>query len=95
MSKAVLVLDKMPTSCWDCPLRHDGIWEHCVPAYHMGLAKRMDCQTTEVDDNERLPFCPIRPLPKQANHPDFCDNGRYDKGWNACLDAIERSGGDA
>lgn len=42
MSKAVLVLDKMPTSCWDCPLRHDGIWEHCVPSYHMGLAKRMD-----------------------------------------------------
>ena len=30
--------------------------------------------------------CPIRPLPDKAHHEDYCDNGRYDKGWNECLE---------
>ena len=34
-------------------------------------------------------WCPIKPLPERANHENYCDNGRYDKGWNDCLDEIE------
>lgn len=37
--------------------------------------------------------CPLKPMPEKANHPDWCDGGRYDKGYNACIDAI--SGGKA
>ena len=36
--------------------------------------------------------CPIRPLPDKAHHEDYCDNGRYDKGWNECLEKIEDGG---
>lgn len=28
----------------------------------------------------------MRPIMKY--HPAYCDNGRFDKGWNACLDMI-------
>lgn len=30
----------------------------------------------------------VMDMPEKANHPDYCDNGRFDKGWNACLDEI-------
>lgn len=30
-----------------------------------------------------------RELPERSDHPEHCDNGRFDAGWNACLDAIE------
>ena len=36
----------------------------------------------------RPDWCPLRELPEKANHPAYCDNGRFDKGWNACLDMI-------
>ena len=37
---------------------------------------------------KRHDMCPLRELPEKANHPAYCDNGRFDKGWNACLDEI-------
>lgn len=27
-------------------------------------------------------------LPERANHPDWCDGGRYDKGYNDCIDEL-------
>ncbi len=80
MPKAVLVID-MPESCADCQLADDdpsGLY--CVPEdeYYDGK------ESTE----DRASFCPLRKLPEKANHPDYCDNGRFDKGWNACLDEI-------
>lgn len=33
----------------------------------------------------RADGCPLRNLPEKANHPDLCDGGRYDKGYNACI----------
>lgn len=32
--------------------------------------------------------CPLKQMPEKANHPEFWDNGRYDKGWNDCIDEI-------
>lgn len=32
--------------------------------------------------------CPLKPMPEKANHPDLCDGGRYDKGYNACIDEL-------
>lgn len=34
-------------------------------------------------------WCPLRELPERSDHPEHCDNGRFDAGWNGCLDAIE------
>lgn len=80
MPKAVLIMD-MPECCADCQLTDDdpsGLY--CVPAdkYYDG----------EESTEDRASWCPLRELPEKANHPAYCDNGRFDKGWNACLDMI-------
>ena len=72
MAKAVLVMD-MPENCFKCKLQN---WANCkiTNKCHVG-----GC---------RPDWCPLRELPEKANHPAYCDNGRFDKGWNACLDEI-------
>ena len=72
MPKAVLIMD-MPENCFKCKLQN---WANCriTNKCHVG-----EC---------RPDWCPLRELPEKANHPAYCDNGRFDKGWNACLDMI-------
>ena len=84
MAKAVLVMD-MPESCKDCSCKY--------PSYKDDAL--YDCAITgkkiPIDGGrygEKPNWCPLRELPEKANHPDYCDNGRFDKGWNACLDEI-------
>ena len=79
MSKAVLVLD-MPSSCDECPLLLVG--RYC---------KEKEAPNAAVDSklNKNKPdWCPLKPMPEKANHPDLCDGGRYDKGYNACIDEL-------
>ena len=80
MAKAVLVMD-MPDCCVDC----------CC-GYFERYTKELNlvCGATGEDANNvvKPDWCPLRELPEKANHPDYCDNGRFDKGWNACLDEI-------
>ena len=80
MDKAVLVMD-MPECCVDC----------CC-GYFERYTKELNlvCGATGEDANNvgKPDWCPLRELPEKANHPDYCDNGRFDKGWNACLDRI-------
>ena len=80
MAKAVLVMD-MPECCVDC----------CC-GYFERYTKELNlvCGATGEDANNvgKPDWCPLRELPEKANHPDYCDNGRFDKGWNACLDKI-------
>ena len=82
MAKAVLIMDDMPECCADC----------CC-GYFERDSKELNliCGATGEDANNvgKPDWCPLRELPEKANHPDFCDNGRFDKGWNACLDAID------
>lgn len=33
-------------------------------------------------------WCPIKPMPERAYHENYCDGGRYDEGWNKCIDEI-------
>lgn len=79
MSKAVLVMD-MPEDCTMCKF-----WN----------SKDDECYATGVEElslnsEEAKPdWCPLRELPERSDHPEHCDNGRFDAGWNACLDAIE------
>ena len=80
MAKAVLVMD-MPECCVDC----------CC-GYFERYTKELNlvCGATGEDANNvvKPDWCPLRELPEKANHPDYCDNGRFDKGWNTCLDEI-------
>ena len=80
MAKAVLIMD-MPEYCADC----------CC-GYFERYTKELNlvCGATGEDANNvaKPDWCPLRELPEKANHPDYCDNGRFDKGWNACLDEI-------
>lgn len=83
MAKAVLIVD-MPEDCTMCKF-----WN----------SKDDECYATGVEElslnsEEAKPdWCPLRELPEKANHPDYCDNGRFDKGWNACLDKILKDDG--
>ena len=82
MDKAVLVMD-MPESCFGCNLCHIDYEEDRATCQAYETAKEVDSDTFEKPE-----WCPLLGLPKKANHPDYCDNGRFDKGWNACLDEI-------
>lgn len=78
MPKAVLIMD-MPEDCNDCY------------AMYVSLSERF-CRATEEnlsEKAERPDWCPLRKLPERSDHPEHCDNGRFDAGWNGCLDAIE------
>lgn len=79
MAKAVLVMD-MPEDCVMCKFL-DSDNEEC---YAVGVDPfRVSLLGAKPD------WCPLRELPEKANHPDYCDNGRFDKGWNACLEEID------
>lgn len=86
MAKAILVMD-MPESCDMCdfvddeqPPRYGEKTLYCgVPGIGEDVTDYIGC---------RPDSCPLRELPEKANHPAYCDNGRFDKGWNACLDMI-------
>lgn len=92
MAKAVLVMD-MPERCTKCPLalilpQKDGL--------ALCLARQKNGQEEYNPKHEkswRPDWCPLRELPKKANHPAYCDNGRFDKGWNACIDEILKANG--
>ena len=85
MTKWIIVLDEIPEKCNQC-----NFWfaKATVPVEYrcMGLQREI----TENELTKKKPdWCPVRVLPEMAHHEDYCDNGRYDKGWNDCLSEIE------
>ena len=79
MDKAVLVIDMPEQVCQKCTLCYETDNDD----------EYLCCATGKFVPNGKKPdWCPLRELPEKANHPDYCDNGRFDKGWNACLDEI-------
>lgn len=76
MSKGIIVMD-IPENCEDCPCCHTDNYDF--------YCKR---NGNHVDWEEKPDWCPIRPMPEKAFNEDYCDNGRYDKGWNDCLREI-------
>lgn len=84
MAKGIIVLDEIPEKCNQC-----NFWfaKATVPVEYrcMGLQREI----TENELTKKKPdWCPIKPVPERANHENYCDNGRYDKGWNDCLNKI-------
>lgn len=83
MAKAVLVMDMPEQVCQKCTL-----------CYETEDDEYLCCATGKLlPDGEKPDWCPLRELPKKANHPAYCDNGRFDKGWNACIDEILKANG--
>lgn len=65
-----------PACCGECPMSGTGV-----------------CRKWNRKDAKEFPKdCPLVKIPERADHPDHCDNGRYDKGWNDCLDQILNGG---
>ena len=89
MSKSILVIDT-PEACLDCKFCREiqeGI-EACCELSDKPNDKEL-CRMIDVGYCQEKPnWCPLRDLPEKANHPNYCDNGRYDKGWNDCIDEI-------
>ena len=86
MTKAILVMD-MPNSCGKCKFLYEfqGIKKCQLMNVLNNVASRLSHNTFTVKRYEK---CPLRKLPEKVNHPEYCDTGRFDKGWNACLDEI-------
>lgn len=77
MSKSILVIDT-PGNCTRCALYH-------YPSCRCYITSRIQ---NNISDDFKPDWCPLRDLPCKANHLNYCDNGRYDKGWNDCIDEI-------
>lgn len=85
MGKSILVIDT-PECCDYCPVGRI-----------FGMAGQVECKAfigiSVNDDGRTIPdWCPLQKMPERADHPCHCDNGRYDKGWNDCLDQILNGG---
>ena len=89
MSKAVLVMD-MPKDCCDCKFCREldeGVKACCEIMDNPSNSEL--CRIIDVHYcMEKPDWCPLKPMPEKANHPDWCDGGRYDKGYNACIDEL-------
>ena len=86
MVKGIIVLD-VPEECRKCPFQEVSEENHmwCLVSY------LDDCSRVSkmiLDEYSKPDWCPIIPVPEKANHKDYCDNGRYDKGCNDCLNKI-------
>ena len=86
MSKGIIVVD-MPERCKDCDfIRGDFHGAYCErESDEEGLCKKIPI---EIIRHGKPYWCPINPIPERARHEDYCDNGRYDKGWNDCLNEV-------
>lgn len=87
MAKAVLVMD-MPEDCKQCVFCR-GLNACKLKKY---LVRDKICTVYTVDkqimEGGKPDWCPLRELPERSDHPEHCDNGRFDAGWNGCLDEI-------
>lgn len=81
MSKGIIVLNNIPEDCVSCRLS-------ILSAYGGKFCKVVK----EYTYTDKPDWCPIKPVPDRACHEEYWDNGRYDKGWNECLEAILKGG---
>ena len=92
MSKSIIAIET-PENCIECPFCYKS-GEMMVRPYEYRHLYSCRFVPENVEDicigdilNGKPDWCPLKELQK-ANHPDYCDNGRYDKGWNDCIDEI-------
>lgn len=84
MAKGIIVVD-IPERCNDCIFSG----YRAEPLNDFLFCRVLMQGLINESCNRKPDWCPIRVLPEIAHHEDYCDNGRYDKGWNDCLNEIE------
>lgn len=93
MSKAVLVLDEMPTSCDLCTFCEIYETPSGVMTCNNPLSEEYGCCVSDYV-GARPEGCPLRKLPKKRQERDareyqFGMLGKgFEQGWNACIDEI-------
>ena len=84
MEKGIILVN-MPDKCCNCRMGFENEYYDQFECYFK--------PGTEIKPDEGKPdWCPIRTMPERANHEEYCDNGRYDKGWNDCLAELMKDG---
>lgn len=86
MGKVVLVLDKMPESCYlGCPLQSEHV-----------CGMKNETVSDFLGEKERPKWCPLKPIPEKINNLSVRNdknasraNGFMD-GFNACIDEIKK-----
>lgn len=95
-SKAVLVLDEMPKSCYSCPLTYI---DYGDDAYYGANTTRCVIDKDTIPRHGKWDECPLKPLPQKketdietdlSSGDDYISGYKdgYKEGFNACLDAI-------
>lgn len=96
MSKGMILIDDIPKCC----VTPDGMVK-CPMAWNTQFCSKFSPKGLDMTNGEweeiymlgiKPDWCPIRTMPERANHEEYCDNGRYDKGWNDCLAELMKDG---
>lgn len=89
MSKGIIVVN-MPIGCYGCECCITKQYQHSMNGDHYcGVTERKVQDYWDHEPSLKPDWCPIKPMPEKAYHKEYWDNGRYDKGWNDCIDKIE------
>ena len=80
MTKGYIEVD-IPESCKDCQFSDTYdlpicVWCNITRKAHNG------------DGTDKPDWCPIKEIPAKVYHENYCDAGRYDKGWNDLIDEM-------
>lgn len=91
MSKAVLVLEEMPSSCDVCPFCEIYETPSGVIECNNPLSKEYGCYVSDYV-GARPEGCPLRELPEKLNVKDAKTTTGFAVAttWNACIDEITR-----
>lgn len=94
MSKAILILDEMPESCNECPLK---VLD--ADLYYTTYAcKNVNCETDDILKTTKYEmYCPLKPMPEKKHNnggyrvidgTEWFYDSEHDDGWNDCIDVI-------
>ena len=100
--KAIIVLDEMPTVCFDCPLGHvikykedDDIDMVCEAQTYNPTKARTVIKGDIFNINKKPSWCPLKEMPqKKDTSPNGSTSYRQTVelarrvGWNECLEEI-------
>ena len=92
MSKVIAIMEK-PKNCDYCVF---GVCKYSTPlsthrkGYYCKLKKPEERVVEDFDFKAEvhLSNCPLKEIPEKVHHENYCDAGRYDKGYNDCVDKI-------
>ena len=90
MSKAILVIDKIPNNCYDCRYcRFDARRYN----FRGCILTDTDVQDGTIDICKEVhSCCPLKPMPEKKEEGDYMEDygSLVAIGWNKCLEELEK-----